>query len=187
MDLMNALYGRRSVRDYLDEPVDRQTLALLLDAAVQAPTAMHREQWAFVVVSGRGRLAEWSDRIKALALGGEAPAPDAHGPAALLADPAFNVFYNAPHLVAVCATEPGIMSVQTCCLAAENLMLAAHGQGLGTCWIGFAEGWLATPEGRAALALPDGWDCVAPIILGRPRAMPAAPGRKPALTRYIGD
>lgn len=187
MQLMDALYARRSVRDYLDETVDRESLALLIDAAVQAPTAMHHEQWGFVVVTGRDRLAAWSDRIKAMALAGQDGRESARGPMAMLANAAFDIFYNAPHLIAICATEPGAMSVQSCCLAAENLMLAAHDRGLGTCWIGFSEAWFASAEGRKALALPEGWTCVAPIILGRPRKAPPAPGRKAPQVRYVGS
>ncbi|MDB5651902.1 MAG: hypothetical protein JWL62_3422, partial [Hyphomicrobiales bacterium] len=64
----------------------------------------------------------------------------------------------------------------------ENLMLAACAAGLGSCWIGLAQGWLATPEGKAALGLDAGQLAVAPIIVGHTSdAPPAVPRRAPQI------
>ena len=61
-------------------------------------------------------------------------------------------------------------------------MLASYGRGLGSCWIGFAQGWLETKEVRAALDLPLHWQPVALIIIGHPAAaVSAAPRKKPEL------
>ncbi len=54
--------------------------------------------------------------------------------------------------------------VEDCALAAENLMLAACAAGLGTCWIGFTQSFLNTPEGKKVLDLPAGWVPVASVI-----------------------
>jgi nitroreductase len=48
-------------------------------------------------------------------------------------------------------------------------MLAAHANGLGTCWIGFAQSFLNTPGGKKTLDLPSSWVTVAPIIVGHPK------------------
>ena len=53
-------------------------------------------------------------------------------------------------------------------LAAENLMLAAYAAGLGTCWIGVAQGFLNALDGKAMLGLPAAWVPVAPVIVGHP-------------------
>jgi nitroreductase len=59
-------------------------------------------------------------------------------------------------------------------------MLAAHGAGLGTCWIGFARAWLDLPEGRKALSIPAHYIPVAPIAIGHPKTeMPLVPRRHP--------
>ena len=60
----------------------------------------------------------------------------------------------------------------------ENLMLTACAKGLGTCWIGFAQNWLATPDGKAALGLPAPYAPVAPIVVGHPRRQPPPVPRK---------
>jgi nitroreductase len=65
-------------------------------------------------------------------------------------------------------------------------MLAAHGDGLGTCWIGYAQGYLNTAEGKATLGLPPASVPVAPIIVGYPRAKAAPVARKEPEVRWIG-
>ncbi len=57
-------------------------------------------------------------------------------------------------------------------------MLAAHAEGLGTCPIGLARPWLNLPATKGALGIPQDWIPVFPIILGRPGAHPASPGRR---------
>ena len=50
---LDTIYTRRSVRQYRDQALDRETIRGLIDAAIQAPTAMHVEPWAFAVVQDR--------------------------------------------------------------------------------------------------------------------------------------
>jgi nitroreductase len=66
-------------------------------------------------------------------------------------------------------------------------MLAARAAGLGTCWIGFAQGWLGTPEGKAILKLPETDIPVAPIIVGHPKSVPLAVSRKPSRIDWISE
>ena len=84
----------------------------------------------------------------------------------------FRFFYPAPVLIVISAMTEGPWIVEDCSLAAEKLMLAARDIGLGTCWIGFAQGFLNTPEGKSVLGLPAAWVPVAPIIVGYPKAPP---------------
>ena len=65
-------------------------------------------------------------------------------------------------------------------------MLAAYAAGLGSCWIGFAQSFLATAEGKAAVGLPAACVPVAPIIVGHPKSVPPSVPRKPPEIRWIG-
>jgi len=65
-------------------------------------------------------------------------------------------------------------------------MLAAFAEGLGTCWIGFAQSYLNTAEGKAALGAPKEWVPVAPIIVGRPTRAPSPIPRKEPEIRWVG-
>ena len=185
MDLLDAIQHRRAVRDYLDVPVERDALHSVIAAATFAPSGMNRQPWSFVVVTDRESRHRWSDQAKQHLLASLSDNPHLAGYREHLESPAFNIFYNAPALIVICATEPDQMAMQDCCLAAENLMLAAHGRGLGTCWIGFAAPWLNLPQGKAELRIPAEHVPVAPIIIGHPRGEPAMPARRKPQVAWI--
>jgi nitroreductase len=88
-------------------------------------------------------------------------------------------------LIVICAVDAGNWGVEDCALAAENLMLAAYSKGLGTCWIGFAQGWLDTADGKSALGLPSAFVPVAPIIVGHPHHQPTPVLRKTPDIRWL--
>jgi nitroreductase len=185
MDLREAIYTRRSVRAYADRPVDEKTLRTLIDAAVQAPSAINEQPWAFTVVRDRALLDRISRAAKAFMLASLDPETGPRHFRELLGDPQFDIFYRAPALVVVSAVKSQ-WAVEDCALAAATLMLAARAAGLGTCWIGFAQGWLGTPDGKAALDLPAAHLPVAPIIVGHPASEPPAVPRREPNIRWIG-
>lgn len=165
----DAIYGRRAVRDYRAEKVDSATIKRLLDAAVHAPTAMHEEPWSFVVIQDKETLNTLSEDAKKL-IQREANA-DPHSARHLrrfASEIDFNIFYNASTLVVICSTIQGQFVVADCWLAAENLMLAAYGEGLGTCVIGLSVPILNTPEWKSLLKMSADAIAVAPIIVGIP-------------------
>jgi nitroreductase len=63
-ELLNAIYGRRAVRKFTGEQIARPDLERLITTATQAPSAMNLQPWAFAVVQGADRLAEYSERSK---------------------------------------------------------------------------------------------------------------------------
>jgi nitroreductase len=184
MELLQAIYDRRSVREYSGEPVDDALLRKLIDAAVQAPSAINKQPWCFIVIKRSDLLADISDKAKAHMLRVALNEPH-HRIYDMLSDPKFNIFYHAPVLVLIATTEPTDWAVEDGALAAQNLMLAAHEAGLGTCWIGFAQHWLGTPEGKAAIGLPASHVPIAPIIVGHPLRKPAGVPRKAPNIRWI--
>jgi nitroreductase len=144
---VSAIYHRRAVRAYTAESVNRMTIERLIEAAIQAPSAMDSEPWAFVVFEGKARLREFSDAIKS-ELSKSEEASNRPAIQSIFSDPAFNVFYGVPVLILICATSAESQAAEVCCLAAQNLMLAAHDSGLATCPIGFARKWLSSPSTR---------------------------------------
>src|SRR5450759_697291 len=186
MDLKEAIYTRRAVREFTDEPVDEKTLRQLVDAAVQAPSAVNQQPWSFCVVRDKALLARISGEAKAHMLR-TSPAALSHHFQELLSDAKFDIFYHAPALVVISSTTESPWAVENCSLAAENLMLTARAAGLGTCWIGFAQTWLGTPEGKNALGLPANYVPVAPIIVGHPKSAPPPVTRKDPEIRWIGS
>lgn len=186
MDLKEAIYSRRATREFTSEPVDESTLRMLIEAAVQAPSAVNAQPWAFCVVRDKALLGKISRDAKAHMVKTTPVGLLSHHFDQILNDQGFDIFYHAPALIVICSVAEIPWAVEDCALAAENLMLAARAAGLGTCWIGFAQGYLGTPEGKAALQLPPAYKPVAPIIVGHPRSTPAPVPRKEAEIRWIG-
>ncbi|WP_371370678.1 nitroreductase family protein [Sporomusa aerivorans] len=178
MDLFTAINTRRSVRSYADTKVDKAMIDKLLEAAVHAPSAMNSQPWAYAVIQDKSMLKDISDRTKQFLLNSLDKVPQLNKYKAAFENPNFNIFYTAESLIIIFAKPDGIRSAEDCCLAAENLMLTAHGLGLGTCWIGFARPFLNLPEIKAELAIPGDYEVVAPIIVGYPQVTPPTVPKK---------
>lgn len=115
---LKSIFQRRSIRKYTDQPVEAEKLELLLQAAMAAPSAMNCKPWEFVVVTDADKLAQFRKRL----LFGNRNAPAAIvvcGNPSLSSNPAARMFW-----------------VQDCSAAAENILVAATGLGLGTVWVG---------------------------------------------------
>jgi nitroreductase len=184
MDVMEAIHGRRSVREFAIRSVDRTVLLRLIDAAVCAPSAFDEQPWHFTVVQNQQKLDTMSSHAKAHLLAAQREAMPSYIHE-MLRNPSFQIFYHAPVLIVVSARPGGPWTVEDCALAAENLMLAACAEGLGSCWIGFAQGWLQTRDGRRALGLPVACLPVAPIVVGHAASTPPPVPRKEAQIRWI--
>jgi nitroreductase len=186
MDIKRSIFGRRSVREYTSESIDQQTLRPLIDAAIHAPSALNAQPWAFTVVRDPIVLGRISKEAKCHMLANLSADGQSDHVGSLLEDPKFHIFYHAPALILISATAQGPWIVEDCALAAENLMLAAYAQGLGSCWIGFAQSFLNTAEGKKLLSLPEAWVSVAPIIVGHPKSVPSPVPRREPQVRWVG-
>jgi len=185
MDLKEAIYSRRATRAFTSDPVDEDTLRAMIEAAVQAPSAVNAQPWSFCVIRDKALLGKISRDAKAYMVRTTPVGLMSHHFDQILNDANFDIFYHAPVLIVICSRTEIPWAVEDCALAAENLMLTARAAGLGTCWIGFAQGFLGTPEGKAALKLPAAYKPVAPIIVGHPRSTPATVPRKAPEIRWI--
>jgi nitroreductase len=170
---MDAIYQRRSVRAYTHREVQPDVVRTLIRAAIQAPSAINQQPWAFAVIQDAEYLRRISNRAKELTLAALRPESPLWIYRSILSDPHFNVFYDGHTLIAICARASTAWPAnEDCCLAAQNLMLAAHGLGLGTCTIGFARGALNEPGTKREIRVPDEYTVVMPILVGYPREVP---------------
>ncbi len=181
MSEKDAIYNRRAVRDYLPNKVDKKLIQILLDAAVHAPTAMHEEPWGFVIIQDKNLLNRLSDSAKTIFMNElhGSMVPQTRHMQEILHQPEFNVFYNASTLIVIYSKFQGKFVDADCWLAAENLMLTACANGLGTCVIGFAVPALNSQQWKNELNIPQDMIAIAPIIVGFPASETPPVPRKP--------
>jgi nitroreductase len=170
MSIFEAILSRRSVRQYKSRQISLETIRILLEAAVRAPTAMHSEPWGFVVIQDKKILKKLSDISKPLLIKEVKQNSTEHADHIVdqFRQPEFNIFYNASTLILICGKLATPFYEADCWLAAENLMLAASAMGLGTCVIGSALYALTLAEIKAELSISSSYVAVAPMILGYP-------------------
>jgi nitroreductase len=178
MDVIEAIYQRRSVRAFTNERVPDEFVDDLVSAAVQAPSAMNLQPWTFAIIAGRAALQLYSERAKRHLLETMQSDSPLFQYRDQLSNPAFDIFYGAPLLIVIAATSDMPQSAEDCCLAAQNLMLAAQGMGLGTCCIGFARPWLNLATTKAELGIPPTNAPIISIVVGHPKSAAASVSRK---------
>ena len=150
-DKLSLIFGRRSIRVYAPGSIDERALQTLLEAAMAAPSAMTKDPWRFVVVKNPERLAD----LAAILPGGKMLATAA---AAILV---------CGDLTATFDQQLSYL-LQDCSAATENLLLAAHGLGLGACWVGVHPSPESTKRVSELFRLPASIVPVAAVALGNP-------------------
>lgn len=179
-DFWQTLLGRRSVRRYAATPVPRSLLEQLLTAAIWAPNAHNRQPWRFAVTHDRGqqqRLAKVMAAYWEAALAADGVDVETIARRTALS---YERISGAGALVVGCLTmaemdtypDAGrqqlewLMAAQSTTLALGNLLLAAHHEGLGACWM--CAPLFAPDRVREAFDLPADWEPQALITLGYP-------------------
>jgi nitroreductase len=118
-DVLTVIHSRKSVRQFTDEQVSREQLEILVRAGMAGPTAMNRQPWAFIAIDNRDVLDALSDELNGNA-----------------------ILKRATAAIVVCGdlskAIPSVPDywVQDCSAAAQNILLAVEGIGLGAVWIG---------------------------------------------------
>jgi nitroreductase len=181
ISLVDAIYTLRAMRRLRPDPVSDEDLSFLVDAATQAASAGNTQNWAFLVVTdsdARRRLGDIYREVgravirdRALAEGRLAPETEkVYRNAMVLVEE----MGSAPALILVAAqgphpTDPAQAAAWYGSLfpAVQNLMLAARARGLGATLTTLHK--LRESEVKALLGIPEAWETVALIPVGRPR------------------
>lgn len=160
MEAIKCLLTRRSVRKFQDKSVDKKTVEEIIEIAQYAPSAHNKQPWEFVVIDDKKFLRDLQTYQK------------------------YTVFAeNAPMAIIVCAnTEIAVKDDQNnsyadidCALATQNLLLAAHAKGLGTCYCASAPMPIFMNGVSKSLSLPENIRPVAIVIVGHPLYEPKQP------------
>ena len=181
MAFSEVLLKRRSIRKYLDKPVEMDLLKNIVHESTLAPSAGNEQPWKFIIVQNHDVLLKISEDCKENLL--SRIAANAHDYAKkykhMLQNETFNIFYNAPCLVLILGERHVKNLLFDCTLAASYFMMSAAAKGLGTCWINFAKE-LTNPALLEQIGVPENHKIIAPIIVGYPAIVPPPPKRKTA-------
>jgi len=191
MDVFEAIRTRRAVRRYRHDPVSREDIRTILDAANRAPSAMNRQQWEFIVVTGK-KIQELGQSYRAIIeeyTKNWDPSP-LRGALSREEFLRFAETYGGAPVVIVVLTDTAATpdfskaNIESASAAMENLLLAATALGLGTCWM---TGPLKDEKTlRSILEILGDKEIVAITPLGYPREIPAdQPRLDPTLERKV--
>jgi len=157
MDLFSAILTRRSIRKYLDKEIPDGEIDNLIKSAMYAPSAMNNQAWQFVVINQREKLDEIFKIIPQEML------KSAQGVILICGD--LNLEKNIDYIQ------------QNCSAATQNLMLWAHGVGLGSCWIGVYPNKETITGLQKIFNLPEYVIPISMVSLGYPAENPIADER----------
>jgi len=181
--LAGLMKARRSVREFKDAPVPRETLEQLLDVARFAPTARHTQQLSYIMVSDRERLrglaegvAQWLGR-----------SPSRARYVRLWNEGHDMVLRGAPHALIALGDAANDWGQTDGAIALSYLELAAASLGVGVCWAGLLHRALQqVPELAAAIGVPAGRQICGALMLGLPKhRYLLVPSRKQAEVTWL--
>ena len=170
------LRARRSIRRYKEAPLERETLASLIDVARFAPSGHNYQPVRWLVVQApeevqrlAGMVADWMRHLM------DEKSPMVAAMHLDLVVEAWDKGYdricrNAPHLILAHASQANPTSPAAATIALTYLELAAVSMGLGACWAGYfnvaANLW---PPLKEALGLPEGHAPFGAMLVGHPK------------------
>ena len=175
--VIETIMARRSVRKSLPQPVNRDTMQVILDCGINAPNGQNKQSWAIRVVDNPEFINGLTEVYK-----------KANPKAA--EDPNFrNMFRNAPTVVFIANDTAYDFSQVDCGLLGENMILSAWSMGIGSCCLGGPIRFMKTDPGAAEylkrLNIPEGYDLLYCIAFGYPDESPAAKPRDASKVMFV--
>jgi nitroreductase len=157
MELIEGIVSRRSIRRYTGERIDDDIIISMIRAGMYAPSANNTRPWHFIVVDDRTLI----NKIMNF-------------------HPYSSMLSKASHAIIVCGDEklqngPGYYLLD-CSAASQNILLAAHGLGVGAVWLGIEPRSDRKSAVKEIFGLPEHIHPVSIISVGVPEKIP---GKKP--------
>ena len=159
-DIFEVIKNRRSVRSYKDEQIDDEAIEKILEAAIMAPTARGEAPWHFTVVQNKEVLQDINDSVRSILSNSGDELLEA------IAESGVNVMHNAPTVVFVSAKSDATNMQADCSAAIQNMLLAAEGLDIGSCWLGLVAIYFSVEENLKKLHIPEGYTPLYGVALG---------------------
>ena len=176
-EVINTIMQRRSIRKYLDKPVEHEKLEVLVRCGINAPSGMNRQPWLLRVVENQELINQVTEVYKKA------------NPDQVARDADFkNMFRNAPNLICICTPANGGGELDAGLLG-ENIQLAAVSLGLGTCCLGGPVRFLQSNADAKffidRLDIPADYRLNYIIAVGYPDESPDAKPRDASKVKYV--
>ena len=175
-ETMTTILARRSIRAYKQNTVPQSALDTIILAAINAPSARNYQPWEMRVIKNREIIAEIENGVLAMR---KAENPD-YEPRP--------VFHGAPVLLVVAYDKSNIFGQVDCGWFGQNILLAAHSLGLGTCVVANANGFYNSNAGKnvmAKLNFSENYEVIYSISLGYPNETPEAKPRNATKVQIV--
>lgn len=187
MEALEAVMTRRSVRKFEKRQIPDADIETIIKAGTYAPSALALQPWAFVVIQDQKFLKMASDYCKPIMISLMKDAQDGMSDAfrKLLESPGYSIYYDAPTVIMVVGKSGSRFREIDCSLCAENVMLAAHALGIGSCWIGSTEVAYDNKDLMAGFRVPEGYSPVGTIVFGYPEEKSEAHDKHPANVTWV--
>ncbi len=175
--VLSTIMARRSVRKYLDKPVEHEILQTVVRAGINAPSGMNRQPWIVRVVEDQKLISDVTEVYKQ------------KNSEQVKKDKNFkNMFRNAPNIICVCTPAKGGGEMDAGLLG-ENMILAAQSMGLGTCCLGGPVRFLSSDKDCQffldRLEIPADYKLNYIIAIGYPDEQPEAKPRDDTKVKFI--
>lgn len=175
-EVIDNMMARRSIRKYLDKPVEHAKLEQIAICGINAPSGSNRQPWEICIVEDYAFIQGLTDIYKKA------------NPEQVKRDPNFkNMFRNAPNLI--CVATPKDRGQLDAGMLGENMMLAAQSLGLGTCCLGGPVRFLKANEEAKPyldrLGFSEGYELLYILAIGYPDEQPAAKPRDMNKIKYV--
>jgi len=175
--VIETIMSRRSIRKYQPQAVNRDTMQVILECGINAPSGQNKQSWEIRVVDNPEFINGITEVYKR------------ENPKAA-EDPEFkNMFRNASTVVFIANDTSYGLSQIDCGLLGENMILSAWSMGIGSCCLGspihFMTSNPAATEYLKKLDIPEGYQLLYCIAFGYPDEMPAAKPRNSAKIKFI--
>ena len=175
--VIENIMTRRSIRQYKPQPVNRDTMQIILNCGINAPNGQNKQSWAIRVVDNPEYINGLTEIYKK------------KNPK-IAEDPSFkNMFRNAPTVVFIANDKSYDFSQVDCGLLGGNMVLSAWSMGIGSCCLGSPIRFMQT-EPEAAdylkrLNIPEGYQLLYCIAFGYPDETPAAKPRDTGKIMFV--
>jgi nitroreductase len=155
-DIFDVINSRRSVREYGEEQLKDEEIEKIVNAGFMAPTARASEPWHFTIIQNKELLKDINDSaLEIMKNSGDEFAE-------YVADSGRNILHNAPTVIVVSARKDAANMQADSSAAIENMLLAAEGLNIGSCWLGLIQFFFSNEE----LEIPENYAPLYGVSLG---------------------